>query len=703
MLIQELTQKQMPETIQTPQPDDGSSFLYERNPNLHASQEVEDVARYLRVGGDVIPNEPTAKISAYLGFLANKDYVNDGILTGDQDSIGRQVEAHAIKPEDVPDSYFELDRRIAREEGHGNIEITPEMRSGAARIISNDQRHSLKPWAEYLASGDAEYPGWFKSYAFDSVTRMGKLDKQKQEFQKRSNFTTVPFPELIRGSLSQVYSWVKKSRFGEEVRDKDGVVVVDGETGQPKLDFTVKDVFDDPKEEADFQKALRGGNFAKLYVQAIHKTHEGMITPEQREQLQGSWKKYLKGSDPRELHGDLQGFGLDWCTSTGFETAAAHIRGGDFYVFYTRDTDGTDRVPRVAVRMKDDVVGEVRGINPAQELEPEMANVVSEKLKALPGGEEYVKKAADMKRLTKIDKLITADPDHRLSLDEVRFLYEIDHTIEGFGYNRDPRIREVRNKRQDRDKPELIKILPEMIREQVRSAYDAYSAVEAQLNGGLGRLIKRHKPPVSRKEFEQLFAAKDKEWQENGVYDTIVNDRISQGLGYNLLATPNVVADPEQISSLVKAFHRTSRKYRSVRTDNNPITKDSHYTARDISRTRGDAAVELSLMQSWSDQTITGKPVAEQLRILREKQGAQPNLHVRIPSVLNAVAHWYALEVGGQLAVGDNISKTRVSHIDLKHTYADRGWSIPVTMFDGDGGQIFPTPVTYPDVRLMIG
>lgn len=95
----------------------GSQFLHDRNPNLHTATEVEGVVDYLRNGGEHIPNEPADKISAYLGFLANRNYANDGILTGDQASIDRQIEAHVIKGEDVPERYFELQRRIARSKG----------------------------------------------------------------------------------------------------------------------------------------------------------------------------------------------------------------------------------------------------------------------------------------------------------------------------------------------------------------------------------------------------------------------------------------------------------------------------------------------------------------------------------------------------------------------------------------------------------
>ena len=36
------------------------------------------------------------------------------------------------------------------------------------------------------------------------------------------------------------------------------------------------------------------------------------------------------------------------------------------YVYYTRDEDGRDSVPRVAIRMQEGTVAEVRGVNAAQ-------------------------------------------------------------------------------------------------------------------------------------------------------------------------------------------------------------------------------------------------------------------------------------------------------------------------------------------------
>lgn len=422
--------------MQTP----GSSFLHERNPNFHASKEVEGVVGFLRAGGESIPNEPADKISAHLGFLAHRKYVNDGILTGDQSSIDRQVEqAIILNPEDIPEGYFDLQRRIAREHGHGDISLTPQMRQEAARIISGDQRHSLKVWSEYLAGNDV-YQDWFKLYAFEGVAKLGKFDKEKGEFQKRSSGTTVPFPELSRGALSQVHSWLKKAKV-----DGEDIIGLHGDLESENFS---------PEKEAKFQKALKSGRFDKLYVYALEAVNEGTITAEQKKEIEGSWKVYKQNGDPKQLHGDLQGFGLDWCTATGLETASVQLQGGDFYVYYTRGEDGKDTVPRVAIRMQEGMVAEVRGINTAQELEPEMMDITAEHLQSLPGGEEYIGKAQDMKLVTIIEKKIANDPDAGLSVDELRFIYEIDRNIYGFGYAadgygfaRDPRVSQIRSKR----------------------------------------------------------------------------------------------------------------------------------------------------------------------------------------------------------------------------------------------------------------
>ncbi|CAK9251833.1 unnamed protein product [Sphagnum jensenii] len=117
---------------------------------------------------------------------------------------------------------------------------------------------------------------------------------------------------------------------------------------------------------------------------------------------------------------------------------------------------GKDTVPRVAIRMQNSEVAEVRGVLPSQELEPAMADIASERLKDLPGGEEYIQRAADMKHLTAIDNLLSKDPTAELSAEDVAFLYELNRTIEGFGYDDDPRVRELRLKAANARTAELL-------------------------------------------------------------------------------------------------------------------------------------------------------------------------------------------------------------------------------------------------------
>lgn len=398
----------------------GSKFLHDRNPSLHNSSEVDGIVGYLRANGEQIPNEPIQKIENYLGFLANEEYVNDGILTGSLESINRQVEAQVITGEEVPERYFDLQRRIAREQGHGDITITDTMREQLVDAVQSNQRSRLEKWAEYLGGDDGSYPNWFKHYAWKSVTKLGSYDKEKGEFLKRSKGTTAPYPELNHEALAYVFDGVHKKANGETVISAN---------------------------DQKLQELLQAANFGRLYSHAIIKLQPA--SPEQKEVVEGSWTKYEQSYDPRaarRLAGSLQGHGTGWCTA-GESTAQIHLKSGDFYVYYTGDDDNKDTVPRVAIRMQGGKVAEVRGINHAQELEPAMTSVALERLEDLPGGEDYTQKAEDMKRLTILERKLTENPEAVLSREEVAFLYQVERSLQGFGYRQDPRAGELAGRR----------------------------------------------------------------------------------------------------------------------------------------------------------------------------------------------------------------------------------------------------------------
>lgn len=137
----------------------------------------------------------------------------------------------------------------------------------------------------------------------------------------------------------------------------------------------------------------------------------------------------------------LNGKNTGWCTASE-STAKAHLAGGDFYVYYSYDSQGQPTIPRVAIHMEGGNIVEVRGRTKEQNLDPYITHVVDKKLKEFSDGEKYKKKVRDMKMLTAIAK-----KENDLTIEELRFLYEIDSKIEGFGYQRDPRIEEIRKQR----------------------------------------------------------------------------------------------------------------------------------------------------------------------------------------------------------------------------------------------------------------
>ncbi|RTK94676.1 hypothetical protein EKI60_02090 [Candidatus Saccharibacteria bacterium] len=604
------------------------------------SKEVEQVVGYLRSNGETVPDKAGDRTAHYLNFMA--EAVNDGILTGDPDSVRRQIDAHVIKTEDVPESYFALQRRIAREQGHGDIEITPDMKRQLIEAAQADQRGSLDKWVEYLGGDDGSYPNWFKRYAWDSVLKLGAYDKEKAKFDRRDNTTVAAYPELNREALAYAYDTVKKFHvLGETV------------------------------DEPQLTQILKEGSFGRLYAHAIME-----VTPdslESRNEVRGSWTLFNQTTDPRtarRLSGSLQGHGTGWCTA-GESTAEAQLQGGDFYVYYTRDEDGKDTIPRVAVRMQAGEVAEVRGVLPSQELEPIMADITSERLQGLPGGERYIQRATDMKRLTALDGKLQKDPNTPLSKEDLLFLYEFDRNIEGFGYDRDPRIAEIRSKRGERDLPEIAAMLPEVLASQGAASYSAYY----EIAGATGA------EAISELQFRHLLETQMTEWSTNGVMDYVVRDFIESGNKPNLLATPNVTASWQTLRAMATKFGE-SQPYETY------IYEElySQYTAEELSGQPTGGALRFSIMPSGDTKQLGYAPVNDQLTALRRMQADQPRLNARVPSVLDALTFWQTLRARGDALVGSGVfEKTIIRHFDLAAKRLG-GWSdVPYSFVLDDG------------------
>ena len=322
---------------------------------------------------------------------------------------------YVIKPENIPEAYFQNQVRIARERGMGNITLTEEDRKRYADAAIEDQKLTLDKWIEYFLYDDESksYEMWEKYWVFQGLQSLGKYDKETKKFAKRDDTTVYPFPPV-----EKEYIFTTIHLMEEYIKSKTG--------------------------DEEIKAALGNANFKQIYEYVIK---QSMLKGECKSKtIEGKWVKYEQGSDYHVLRDSLQGYYTGWCTAAGESFARGQLANGDFYVYYSLDENGDAKVPRIAIRMDGkNKIGEIRGIADGQNMESEMMPILNKKLDEFPDKDNYLKRVHDMDLLTLIDKKTSHGKE--LSLDEIRFLYEVDREIIGFGYKKDPRINEIKQKR----------------------------------------------------------------------------------------------------------------------------------------------------------------------------------------------------------------------------------------------------------------
>lgn len=289
----------------------------------------------------------------------------------------------------------------------------------------DDQRASLEQWIDYLASEDSSYmPDSMKYWVFRNVVNMQEYDKEEHKFPQRSKGTVKMFPDINHEALSYVIDAVVKKYKGESF-------------SFGSFEFDLND-----QQKKEFRQALSSENFTTLYAWANEQ-----ITPIPKHLLpvtQGKWIKYDQNSDHLPLVKSIRGRGTGWCIA-GDSVAKNYLQQGNFYLFYSNDDKQNPTIPRIAIRMEGDKIAEVRGIAYKQNLDPYVSDVLEKKLDEFPDKDQYLKKESDMKHLTEIEHQMK--DDQKLTSEDLKFLYELDTSIEGFGYEKDPRIKELRDQR----------------------------------------------------------------------------------------------------------------------------------------------------------------------------------------------------------------------------------------------------------------
>ena len=334
------------------------------------------------------------------------------------------LDRYVIKYEDIPDSYFKHQEQLYLERGFGHHTLTEQERKETAETVINDQKVSLERILDYFFSEDARfYPDYLRFWAFQGIINLGSYDKKTEKFGRRTKGTVVPYIDINREALALSINEINKYIKGEEVEDIN----------------ILESLF---KNQGGLNNS-----FSRLYTYYLNKVNNSKKS--NINSNEGVWIKYAQGSDHIKLVKSLEGKGTGWCTA-GESTAKLQLSNGDFYVYYTKGETGKYTEPRIAIRMDGhDKIGEIRGVAPNQNIESDMEGIVDNKLEEFPDRDKYKKKVSDMRLLTTIYK--KHQKQEELSIEELRFLYEIDDKIQGFGYQKDPRIKEIIGTRDIRD------------------------------------------------------------------------------------------------------------------------------------------------------------------------------------------------------------------------------------------------------------
>ena len=442
-------------------------FLKEKY-GLHNAPEVENAAKRTESRtGEKVPQDPSARIENYLDRLErlalDPEKEQKKRMFGNEPRpralslLREMVMNRYVRPnkEKMAEGAARVEERAARDMGieahYGEEEL--EHRGD---IAVTDLEKSLDSWISYLSDANEFYPTWFRYYAFRNILDLGDYDKDKGEFTKRSQGTARLFPDIDRGALAYVEQMIEAS--------KDAPMLARLQEAQRSA--AQGSIPEDQLITQEKAKQFAKFSFAKQYAEGIKQS--GEITPEMREETRGAWVKYQQGTEPTALWASLQNKGTAWCTK-GFATAEIQLKGGDFYVYYTLDKQGKPAIPRIAIRMEghDTISNDVRGVLDSQQnIEGAMIPILDEKLKDFgPEADRFKKRSSDMRQVTDlygkcfaIDKKTGAKTslNPELTKDDLAFLYELNTPIEGFGYEKDPRIKELREQRDPKEDMPVI-------------------------------------------------------------------------------------------------------------------------------------------------------------------------------------------------------------------------------------------------------
>lgn len=348
-----------------------------------------------------------------------------------------QIYANTIsKDADIPDTHghFAYQAQLGKNMGLGEVTFDDRQKQDERERIKDSQKKSLDAWIEYLTGEECKYPADLKYFVMQGVLKLGTFDTEKYVYTKRVAATTAPFAEIDREALSKVLGALNLKHH-------------QGEDGNY------------PKELLD--QIDRSCGFGEMYAKTMQDLDKKANKEDLLPIVEGKWRTFAKGSDPRLLVRALEGKRSNLCIAD-IGSASTYLSQGSMDVYFSYNRAKQLTLPRVAVAYSDDKGGvyEVRGTyNKNEDTDPylDATDIVATRLDTLPNGRTFAKKAASMKQMTALyKKCVNEDKKTKhkeylkpaLTRDELRFLYEFDGPIKGFGYGdgSDPRVEEIRSR-----------------------------------------------------------------------------------------------------------------------------------------------------------------------------------------------------------------------------------------------------------------
>lgn len=315
------------------------------------------------------------------------------------------------------------------------------------RIIITTQQKSLETWLNYLLNENNLYPIWIKYWIFQGIIKIGSHDEDNDIYLKRSKKTKAPFIELDKEIIKECINIIEK--YIEENPQKISPI---------NFSKLYTKLLQDKKNNNHKKQTIEEG----IWI-TYHKETEEEIETKIKNNITPEYKK---------LYYSLQEHYTGWCTADIELTAYSQICGkrgyigGDFHVYYTKDKDNNYTIPRIAIRMDKNNIGEIRGIAKGQNLENGLEKIVSEKIKTFQNINQYninhyLKIIEHMKKLTELTNKQTKKQD--FTQEDIKFIYETEQKIEHFGWEFDPRVNRIIKKRNHQEDYNKLKTNKEKI------------------------------------------------------------------------------------------------------------------------------------------------------------------------------------------------------------------------------------------------